>query len=400
VIYILDTTTTGSGLDLYFRAALLNGAVLVTDDLTRYGRDINRARLSEVRTISPEMFETCLKQESWPLGAPTLVISNSDARLMDAAVISRRLGLPAPAPETLALMMEKDRFRRLQRDRGVPCPRSDVLDADGSLPVGITFPVVCKPARGTGSLGVRLCRAPEDVALWLEEIRSSPVQASALLAEAYIEGPLFSVEALFDPSTGIHVLGHTDRELGSPPYFVETSYAFPVAPPAAVEAALLGDLETLTSDLDDSFVMHAEYVVSTATGLPVIIEINPRVGGGMLSRMVSQALGIECFDLFLAAWRQAPVPPAPSRLAGLCHSWKFAEESGSIASIAQADCVALDPRILEYRWSRAVGDRVAPSRDYRGELLSVLTQDVDALAARSLCMAVVQSSRVEIDRRT
>jgi D-alanine-D-alanine ligase len=69
-----------------------------------------------------------------------------------------------------ALAMDKDLFKAVMRDKGVPVPRSATLWAghagDADSPYG--FPVVVKPARLGSSVGITIARAPHELVAGIE----------------------------------------------------------------------------------------------------------------------------------------------------------------------------------------------------------------------------------------
>ena len=373
MIYVLETTTTGSGLDIYFRRSRSGTSVLVTNDPQRYAKDINRDQIAKMKTISHAAFDLAVETGDWPFGMPTLVTSNSDAYLRKAAAVSKQLCLPAPAVKDLDLCMQKDRFRAVQKALGLPCPYFEAVAVSGFVPPSsASYPLVCKPVVGTGSIGVKLCRTPDDLSAWVVELEEITSCAHVLLEE-YIQGPLYSVEAVLQPNARPHIIGFTNRDLGPPPFFVETMYTFPVHLSDEVVGAVRIALARLSTKLHAATMAHMEFVIDARANRPVMIELNPRVGGGMLSRMISEACGTNIFDTYLSVWQQdipATLPCSHSK--ALSHGWKYPAFGGVIADRLVHFDTEHNDNVLEFSWCVQNGDRVDVSKDFKGPICSLL----------------------------
>ncbi|MES0864823.1 ATP-grasp domain-containing protein [Ruegeria sp. SCPT10] len=398
MLYILDTTSTGSGLDCYFDLAVKDKAVLVTDSIEKYAKDINRARLGEVRVISHRDFNDALETGNWQYGAPQCIMSNSDAYLLLAAEASRRLGLPSPAPEDLDFFMNKGDMRRAMTDAGLPTPKVHaVTNACDALSYKDSFPVVAKPAKGTGSIGVKLCRDARELAEWSTEAASVNDRNAGFLLEEFIPGPLYSMELIHRGEGDLVLLGHTNRALGPPPYFVETSYTFPVQVPADVSQAVLRQVRVLCGDIQSAMMLHVEYVVDLKTGAPKLIEINPRVAGGMLSRMISLSLGESIFVICSKAWMQTPPESITNTYSsGYFHTWKYADRDGEIVEMRMPHAMQGSSYVIDYFASKEVGDQVTPSMDFRGEILSLLVGAKNSQLAADVGRNIIDSSEIRI----
>ncbi|MEP2628233.1 MAG: ATP-grasp domain-containing protein [Hyphomicrobiales bacterium] len=398
MLYILETTSTGSGLDCYFDLATNGETVLVTDCIDKYAKDINRARLSEIRVIPHREFVESIETGNWQHNAPRCIMSNSDAYLILAAETSRRLGLPSPAPEDLDFFMNKGGMRRAMSNAGLPTPKVHaVASACDARSYKGSFPVVAKPAIGTGSIGVRLCRDARELAEWSTEAASVNDRKAGFLLEDFIPGPLYSMELIHRGQGDLVLLGHTNRALGPPPYFVETSYTFPVQVPEEVSQDVLSQVRTLCVNIESAMMLHVEYVVDLETGTPKLIEINPRVAGGMLSRMISLSLSESIFVICSKAWMQAPPKNVTKTYSsGYFHTWKYADRDGEIIEMRMPHAMQGSSYVIDYFVSKEVGDQVAPSMDFRGEILSLLIGAKNSQLAADVGRNIVDSSEIRI----
>ena len=120
-VYVLETNTTGSGLDIL--RCNEGKCILVTSDIQKYRNDISYSELHRENTISFDTFNHMVGSSNWAGKEPMAIISNSDRRLADAINYSTKLGLPCPNIGTLASFMDKSEFRRSSESNGVPTPK-------------------------------------------------------------------------------------------------------------------------------------------------------------------------------------------------------------------------------------------------------------------------------------
>ncbi|KOG91052.1 hypothetical protein ADK38_05305, partial [Streptomyces varsoviensis] len=282
----LESNTTGTGRQ-FCAAAAARGMrpVLLARDPARYPY----AAEDRIETLvldtgdADAVREAC---ERLAAGAGLAgVASSSEYFVAPAARVAAKLGLPAADGDAVARCRRKDAQRGLLAAAGVPSPAyqsvGEVAEAVGAARE-IGYPVVLKPVSGSGSVGVRLCRDADETRRWAEELlsrtgdeRGTPVPRR-LLVEAAVEGPEFSVET-FDTDV-VAVVG---KHLGPEPHFVETGHDVPAAVPEDVRAALADTAVRALAALGLGWgAAHTELRWS-ASG-PVVIEVNPRLAGGMI----------------------------------------------------------------------------------------------------------------------
>ncbi|RUX93240.1 ATP-grasp domain-containing protein, partial [Mesorhizobium sp. M2A.F.Ca.ET.040.01.1.1] len=130
------------------------------------------------------------------------ITSASEAVYATVGKLCRHFDLPGPNPEPIERCRDKFVQRQLLAEAGVPLPAyrlaKNATEVERSA-TEIGLPVVLKPAVGTGSTGVRLCRNVHELAehttcllggkhIW----RSSP----RMLVEEFAEGPYYSANIM------------------------------------------------------------------------------------------------------------------------------------------------------------------------------------------------------------
>ncbi|ESZ60211.1 hypothetical protein X727_31040 [Mesorhizobium sp. L103C119B0] len=207
--------------------------------------------------------------------------------------LCRYFDLPGPNPASIERCYDKFIQRQFLAKAGVPIPAYRVAANSAeveSSAAEIGLPVIVKPAVGSGSIGVRLCRNVDELAehttyllggkhLW----RSSP----KILVEGYAQGPYYSTDIM-----GNEVIGICTADFVRPPHFVFRGCAHP-APLTDDEYKRIADVSL--SCLQALGLYWGPTTVElrwTELG-PVVIEVNPRLAGGTNPRLVQLAYGVD-----------------------------------------------------------------------------------------------------------
>ncbi|MEU9246885.1 ATP-grasp domain-containing protein [Streptomyces sp. NPDC048385] len=383
VFVLVESNTTGTG-RLFPAAARTLGLhpVLLTADPSRYasvgGAEVVRADTDSVEAV----VDACRR-----LGTARRiagVATSSDYYVETAAAAATALGLPANAPADLASVRDKGAQRARLAAAGVRVPRFTVA---GTVEEVLTaaeetgYPVVIKPVTGSGSLGVLLCADPAEAAgharATLDRAfneRGRPVPRRVTVEE-FVSGPEYSAEVLDGT-----VVGVTAKHLGAPPLFVETGHDFPapLAPgdQGAVTEAAEAAVRALGITLGPA---HVELRVGPDG--PVLIEVNPRLAGGWIPRLVREATGTDLILGTVAAFSGRPAPVAATAARGAAIRFVVAADSGrlhSVDGVAQACAV---PGVVDVETYREPGAEIVVAGDFRDRIGHVLARGASAAEA-------------------
>ncbi|SBT65703.1 Biotin carboxylase [Micromonospora sediminicola] len=222
------------------------------------------------------------------------VTTSSELYVATAAGAARALDLPGEDPALLAAARSKAVQRQRFAACGVPSPdfRSATSPAEavaGAERLGL--PVVVKPISRSGSIGVRRCDSSEQVAAHTATLlattadeRGRPLQASVLV-ESYLAGPEFSVEVL-DGEVRAVVTKHLDQSRG----FLEVGHDVPADVDARTGARLADAALAALAALGLRWgAAHVE--LRLVDGRPFVVEVNPRLAGGMIPQALLAATG-------------------------------------------------------------------------------------------------------------
>jgi len=207
--------------------------------------------------------------------------------------LCRHFDLPGPNPASIERCCDKFTQRQLLAEAGVPIPAyrlaTNATEIE-SAAAEIGLPVIVKPALGSGSSGVRLCRNADELAehstyllggqhLW----RSAP----RVLVEEFAHGPFFSAHMM-----GNEVIEIDAAEFDHPPHFVFRHFTCPAPLTDDEQERIANVARSCLPALGLGWGPTNVDLRWTKLG-PVVIEVNPRVAGGTSPRLIQAACGVD-----------------------------------------------------------------------------------------------------------
>jgi biotin carboxylase len=220
--------------------------------------------------------------------------------------------------------------------------------------------VVVKPIAGSGSIATRRCSTFGEVGPAAEAALAAG--AGAALIEEYLAGDEYSVETFDD-----EVVGICRKHLGPEPHFVEVGHDFPAEVTPLVRAELgatsIAALQALGLGWGPA---HVE-LRHDGTG-PRVVEVNPRLAGGMIPRMVEAAVGIDLVHHTVA--RVAGVAQPLRARASFAASIRFlvADRAGHLAAVDGLEEARRVPGVVEVALMREPGDPVPRNHSFQDRL--------------------------------
>ena len=209
--------------------------------------------------------------------------------LMYLGQINERYNFAGPRTQAIDNCTDKHKFHQLLTEHGLPAPRQIVLSARarihglGLTPNEITqatqklgFPLVVKPACGSGSQGVRYCSKPEELAQYC-------------VSERFAAGELLLEQA---------ILGLFAKEMSALPYRQEVAYFVADYEQAFVHIypAITRLVAALGPACHNSFFQCD--LILTAEGAAYMIDVSLRLAGNDVI-LLEQNYGISPIKLFV-----------------------------------------------------------------------------------------------------
>ena len=230
------------------------------------------------------------------------VLCWDEPRILLAAEVAEALGLPGGDPGMVLRCRDKHLTREALDAAGVPQPRSALVRTPEEAlerAAEFGFPVVLKPRALAGSLGIVAAATPAEL---VERFAFIGATQEALapeawryevptLVEEFADGPEISVDAAVYGGH-VHPFCLARKGLGFAPYFEEIGHVVEARDPLLRDSALTDLLQATHTALGfTDGVTHTE-IRLTPTG-PKIIEVNARIGGGMIPYLGLRATGID-----------------------------------------------------------------------------------------------------------
>ncbi|PAP92287.1 ATP-grasp domain-containing protein [Mesorhizobium sp. M3A.F.Ca.ET.174.01.1.1] len=289
---ILVEGTRSNGV-LYVKAAQRLGLHPITLSVDPAQYDYLAAEGSEAIRVDTGNLDALIGECSWLRATYDItgITSSDNSVYATVGKLCRHFGLPGPDPASIEGCCDKFTQRQLLAEAGVPMPAyrgaANATEVE-SFAAEIGLPVVVKPAVGVGSSGVRLCRNVDELAehttylldgrhIW----RSSP----RMLVEEFAQGPQYSAAIM-----GNEVICISTCEFAPPPHFVYLGGTDP-APLTDDEHGRIADVSlSCLRALGLGWGPTNVELRWTKRG-PVVIEVNPRLGGG--AQTIEAAHGID-----------------------------------------------------------------------------------------------------------
>lgn len=265
-----------------------------------------------------------------PLAPAAVITAGSDAALPAVVAIGAALGLVTQAPSAVAACADKLEMGRRLAAAEVPSAEGVALGAAaGGAEGGATswpgpWPAVVKPRRGAGGRGVSVIHDLEAL-----PAAAQRAQAGGALIQRHVGGRPLGVELMM---LGGEVAGAwiMDDQL-RPGFAAPVGHALPADLPEAVAARVIeiAAAAALAVGLRDG---PANLDLRLEGDTPVVLEINPRLGGSGISTLIEQATGIRlCRAVVAWALGEDPRPwLRPTRAAGAASQLILARGQGRL----------------------------------------------------------------------
>ena len=329
-----------------------------------------------------------------------------DIRLIEAARLAHRLGVRHLNPASAELLRDKYKVRRRLAEHGIAQPEFELAESNAQLKAAVQrlgLPVLIKPADGYGSQNIVVLRDEQDLDPLLSPLEDMlPSHADyglgvrandRLLVERYMTGSFVGCDTL--TMDGRHrVIGMHRKLMFEPPSFAMRGSSFsphgPGSPvPQAVERYVVALLDAVGFDWGAT---HIELML-TAEG-PRLIEINPRLVGAKISRLVSHSLGHSLHADLIAVHLGEDRPGVPAVAPGVgAIRWIVAGQRGVLGSVRLP--VWTDERIRCVEILKQPGDPVWPPFENADRIGYVMACASSAAEAESLADRFVADSHVE-----
>lgn len=300
------------------------------------------------------------------------VLTTDEASVLSAAAVADTISLPGISLDAAAKSRNKYYMREAHNTNGAPCPDFELcysLEAAVKAAQAIGYPVIIKPTLGGNAEHVYLIRdeqtlkyrfpvaneANQKYSYCVHEASTEALGPNAMLVEGFLSGSEHCIEAwVFKGKAHIGSIG--DRLSVELDIFDNDLYRTPSALTNSqvdlLSAALQAGVEAqgITHG-----VVHAEFRFHK--GLPYIVEIAARVGGGSLSKMAQLSYGYcPITTAYLIATNQPPVHATLAPTGKVAVGLTMLSQQGRIKDIRVPDLVTNHPQVFNLAILAKPGD--------------------------------------------
>lgn len=194
--------------------------------------------------------------------------------------------------EALGIMENKEKTRSFFSNQPFT-PRFKLITEDVQLPFAFSyqklkFPVVVKCASSTGSKDVLFAANMRKLEDNVNKLRTKNPNETIIIEE-YVVGDQYLVEVLVT-NWKVLIASVIKQEITKGKRFIVTGYGVLAEVPASMEESLMGVIETIVFSLNfKNGAFHLE--LRLAEDGWKLIEINPRISGGAMNKMIQAAFG-------------------------------------------------------------------------------------------------------------
>ncbi|MGW6704017.1 ATP-grasp domain-containing protein [Streptomyces sp. NPDC054956] len=314
------------------------------------------------------------------------VVCWGDRDVEGVAAVAEALGLPGNTPLAAATARNKALTRAALAGS---CPdltpafaRVSTEEELEQALVRVPLPAVLKPVSASASKGIYSVSTHEEAKDAFEQLRrytdpaNDPIfryNPGQLLLEQRIEGTEHSVDGIV--RDGRLVAAAVTDKFVREPFFIEYLQTHPTSLGEEVQARVLDAAARTVAALGlGTTAIHLELKV-TAEGLPVVLELNSRTGGGYITtHLIPLSRGYSFLQQVLIAvcglGSSAAVPPA-HLVAG---SWQvLSDREGKLGAVEGVAAALAVPGVLHFAQDAPIGTAVAqPPASFTSAVLGSL----------------------------
>ena len=357
-IVFIGSSTSGSSAEAFSAAAQLGYAAILLTDRKTFLRV--KEKFPEIADIvfMESMDEESVRKEIDRLAAflhIQAIISFVDPYVSLAAKLSNAFCNSTLSVEALGMMEDKISTRNALRNHPATC-EFEVIDQNHNKPV-INYPLILKSPISNGSKDVYFIENEKEFDIALCKMNKRLPQPS-WIAEEFIEGPQYMIEIVVVETIPI-IVAIIQQEIIMDYTFIVTAYEVVMQMDGTIYRDLRKSILSIVEEIGLRHgTCHLEMRYSSKGWK--LIEMNPRIAGGAMNRMITEAFGInlvkETIKLYLGE------EPNLLRKKSRCVYTSFItiNNYGYLVDIEGIDAASSIPGIIDIAVKPKIGSIVMP----------------------------------------
>ncbi|SER97844.1 ATP-grasp domain-containing protein [Psychrobacillus sp. OK032] len=254
-------------------------------------------KMVSVNTYSLEnMREEIFKLQTIGVDIKTIV-SFVDPFVHTASILCDEFCHNYALSKAIEIMENKEETRSALKDQPYT-PKFFLINPGDSIPLEticeqFDFPIIIKSPISTGSKDVLLAEGKEQLKRHIENLRNKNPDTT-IMVEEYIDGDQYLVEVLVHKHKA-RIVGILEQEITKNKRFIITGYGVLANVPLTIRTGVEEVLQSIIKELNiENGALHLE-IRLTKNGWK-LIEINPRISGGAMNKMIQAAFGINLVE--------------------------------------------------------------------------------------------------------
>ncbi|MEV4332791.1 ATP-grasp domain-containing protein [Streptomyces sp. NPDC049597] len=242
-------------------------------------------------------------------------VATVDALVVPVARIAEEIGVPFTDARAAEAAKQKNRCREILAAAGVDSTRHAVVagfEEAAAFAATTGYPVVVKPARGSGSEGADVVADEEQLRGILGQAAAGTTYEAGILVEEYLSGRFVSAELGLSHGRFLR-LAVSERSTWERHEALETGTTIPAGISAGDHDRVMEFAEAVVGALGLRLgIFHIEIMLGE-DGTPRLIEVNPRIMGSCLPNLFRLAGGGDIFELLVRIHLDEEIERGPTR---------------------------------------------------------------------------------------
>ncbi|MFS0687834.1 ATP-grasp domain-containing protein [Sporosarcina sp. 179-K 8C2 HS] len=288
-IVFIGSSTTGSSMDALAAVIRLGcAAILLTDRKAFLRRQPEDAQLIYMKLLEEGIIRKQLVQLIQSGHDIQAIISFVDPYVSMAAKLSNEFCGSVISYDVLQLMEDKLTTRLALRNNRASC-KFEMITTNQIKPSSITYPFIMKNPISNGSKDVYYIEDEKKYKIAVKRL-TKRLPGQQFLIEEFIEGPQYIIEVVVIEALPI-IVAVIQQEIMRDYTFIVTAYDVVVDMDEAHYRSLWKTVTSLMREIGlQNGSCHIE-MRHSPNGWK-LIELNPRISGGAMNRMIEEAFGI------------------------------------------------------------------------------------------------------------
>ncbi|MCG3088759.1 ATP-grasp domain-containing protein [Sporosarcina cyprini] len=210
--------------------------------------------------------------------------------------------------------------------------------------MNLGYPVIVKSPHSTGSKDVLLAKNSKQLAKHMNKLHDNSPE-NPIILEEYIEGEQYLVEALIHKGT-VKIAGFMKQEVTAGKRFIITGYGVMVDVPEMMKSPVEQIIKSIVKRFGmENGAMHLELRRSPKGWK--LIEINPRISGGAMNKMLEAAFGFNLVKETIRLYTGGVPNITPSRKQHIYTHYVIVSEKGKLEKVTGKARARKAPGVVE-----------------------------------------------------